>query len=82
MKNQIKQLFTDMFAKQSKKVFEFHQVYEDMKKSNMKQSTDMKQSNRKQLNKRIEKLLEQINTSSNTVGDLSRKKRIWKKASL
>ena len=49
-----------MFAKQSKKVFEFHQVYEDMKKSNMKQSTDMKQSNRKQLNKRIEKLLEQI----------------------
>ena len=73
MEKQIKQLFTAMFAEHYKKMSEPYEAHE-------KSIADITQSNCKQLNTRIDKTSEQVNTNSNALEDLTRKTKVLEKS--
>ena len=62
-----------MFAEHYKKIYEPYEAHE-------KFIADIIQSNCKHLNKRIDKTLEQVNTNSNALEDLSRKTKVLEKS--
>ena len=62
-----------MFAEHYKKIYEPYEAHE-------KFIADIIQSNCKHLNKRMDKTLEQVNTNSNALEDLSRKTKVLEKS--